>query len=132
MCRTLGTPKPIDRAFLTEEGALKYLDFICQDNRKCTLSQLFPTASRLAQSLLKGLLEFNPYFRLSAKEALQHPLFDKVRQPKFERPCPVHISESIDAIIEINESTYKHQHIPAFKQILLTEQSLVRNKSLLH
>lgn len=79
MCRTLGSPMPIDRSFLTDVHGQKYLEFISQNKQKCVLSTLFPSASKQAMNLLKGLLEFNPYFRMTAKEALQHPLFRKVR-----------------------------------------------------
>ena len=39
--------------------------------------------------LLKGMLEFNPYFRLTAEDALKSKVFDKIRQPYFEKPCPI-------------------------------------------
>jgi len=53
---------------------------------------MFPSAPEEAITLLKGLLEFNPHFRLSAKEALQSPLFDQIRQSHFEKPCPIKIN----------------------------------------
>lgn len=45
--------------------------------------------------LLKGMLEFNPYFRLTAKQALRNKIFDKIREPHFEKPSPVKIKQDI-------------------------------------
>jgi hypothetical protein len=39
--------------------------------------------------LIKGLLEFNPYFRLSAKDALKNTIFDKIRVPEFENASSI-------------------------------------------
>ena len=41
------------------------------------------------------MLQFNPYYRITAKEALAHPVFDKIRQPHFEKPCPIEIDLKI-------------------------------------
>ena len=41
------------------------------------------------------MLEFNPHFRISAEEALANPMFDKIRQPHFEKPSPIKIKLSI-------------------------------------
>ena len=34
------------------------------------------------------MLQFNPYFRPSAKELLQHSYFDDIRTPQFEQYQP--------------------------------------------
>ena len=86
---------------------------------------MFPSASPEQLSLLGGLLEFNPHFRLSAQDALQYPIFEKFRQPKQERPSPLRITKSMDQIVEINEATNKRQYILLFKQVLLTEQNIL-------
>lgn len=54
---------------------------------------MFPNASAECLSLLEGLLEFNPHFRLTAQEALVSPVFDEIRQPHFEKPSPVKITQ---------------------------------------
>ena len=51
------------------------------------LSAMFKNANPMALSLLTELLQFNPYCRISAKDALAHPLFDKIRSAPFEKPC---------------------------------------------
>ena len=91
ICRTIGTPSTMDRSFISSEQSEDYLKYVCEHRHKNKLEKIFPSASPDAISLLKGLLEFNPHFRLSAKEALQSPLFDKIRQKHFEQPCPIKI-----------------------------------------
>ena len=57
-----------------------------------TLKDTFEDISPDLFKLVKGLLEFNPYFRLSAEEALKSPVFDKIRVPKYEKPSPIKIN----------------------------------------
>ena len=44
------------------------------------------TSSEL-QDLLSRMLEVNPYFRPTAAELLQMPVFDSVRVQDIEKPC---------------------------------------------
>ena len=46
--------------------------------------------------LLKGLTEFNPYFRFSAREALKSKFFDDIRIPKIEKACSSKIQLKVD------------------------------------
>lgn len=59
------------------------------------IEKTFPNAGHELIKLLKGLLEFNPFMRLTAAEALKSPVFDKIRVPYFERPSPVQIKQAI-------------------------------------
>ena len=95
---------------------------------------MFPNANPEALTILKGLLEINPHFRMSAKEALQSPLFDKIRQSHFERPCPIRINQKIHA-----EGAYDYTNfetvafsINDYKKMLLTEQRKIRKNSCLY
>lgn len=45
--------------------------------------------------LLKQMLEFNPKFRITAKQALKSPVFDDIREPYFEQPCSKPIMQEI-------------------------------------
>lgn len=45
--------------------------------------------------LLKQMLQFNPWFRISAKEALKSKIFDGIREPFYEQPCPIKIQMDI-------------------------------------
>jgi hypothetical protein len=46
--------------------------------------------------MLKGLFAYNPKFRLTAKECLQSPIFDSIRDPHLE----------IDAKVKIHQPVY--------------------------
>ena len=70
ICRTIGTPSQIDRSFISDNPSHQYIDFVCEHRHKNKLDKLFPSAQAESMALLKGLLEFNPHFRLSASEAL--------------------------------------------------------------
>jgi len=48
------------------------------------LSLLYPGAGEEAIDLLNRVLIFNPYFRISVDEALNHPFFKKVRKSEKE------------------------------------------------
>ena len=48
------------------------------------MSLLYPGAGEEAIDLLNRVLVFNPYFRLSVDEALNHPFFKKVRKAEKE------------------------------------------------
>ena len=56
---------------------------------------MFPSVPNNCISLLRGLLEFNPHFRLSAKDALKSTLFDNIRIKHFEQPCQIQINQNI-------------------------------------
>ena len=64
---------------------------LTKNKHKPKLSTLFKNLNPLALSLLTEMLQFNPYYRISAKDAIAHPLFDKIRSPKFEKPCKTKI-----------------------------------------
>lgn len=38
--------------------------------------------------LVRDMLEYNPFFRPTAKECLQNPIFDEIRVPALERDAP--------------------------------------------
>ena len=49
------------------------------------------------KAILKSMLEFNPYFRASAKEVLQNKYFDDIRIPMNEGNAPYKLKFEIDA-----------------------------------
>lgn len=74
----IGTPSEDDKSFVTDQKALEYLDTFGEKSR-CDFAKKYPGASPEAIDFLNKILQFNPYFRISLKEAIEHPLFDKVR-----------------------------------------------------
>ena len=94
---------------------------------KNKLAGLFEKANPQAVQLLTDMLQFNPYFRISAKDAMQHPYFDSVRHSYFERPCPIQIDQKI-----YNADAYDYQEfectkyfVKEYKQMLLREKKKI-------
>ena len=84
-----------DKSFITEKEALRFLDSLRTKkvtNKYDNLNKRFPFVSKDLLDLLVGMLEFNPYLRITAKDALKSKIFDKIRQPIFEVPCPKKIN----------------------------------------
>lgn len=48
------------------------------------MSKKYPGAPPEAINFLNNILVFNPYFRMSLDDALNHKLFDQVRRPQAE------------------------------------------------
>ena len=69
----------MDKSFLLDMNTKKYLEKVCEDKHINQLDKMFPNANNETMTLLKGLLEINPYFRLSAKEAINSQVFDQIR-----------------------------------------------------
>lgn len=51
---------------------------------RADLSAMYPGAGLDALDLLNKMLVFNPYFRVSVDEALNHPFFRKVKKVEKE------------------------------------------------
>ena len=51
---------------------------------KTDLKQKYPGSSAEAIDFLYKVLVFNPYYRISLKQALEHPLFNPVRNVQKE------------------------------------------------
>ena len=79
----IGTPDQDDRSFVTDAKALEYLDAFPQ-RPKTDLNKLYPGGGADSIDLLNRMLVFNPYFRVTVDEALQHPFFKKVRKAEKE------------------------------------------------
>ena len=48
------------------------------------LMKKYPGAPVEAIDFLQKILVFNPYFRMSLIDALEHPMFENVRRPQAE------------------------------------------------
>ena len=56
-------------------------------SRESVLEKLLPNVNKDLVSLVKRMLEFNPYFRIKASDALKNKAFDSIRVPHYEQPC---------------------------------------------
>lgn len=70
----IGAPSDEDKSFVTDTKALQYLNAFPK-NPKEDLSKKYPGAGNHAIDLLNKMLLFNPYFRITIDEALDHPFF---------------------------------------------------------
>lgn len=88
---TLGSPSENELQFVNDIKAKNYLNgFPKQD--KVPLKSIFPKEDADAIDLLQKMLNFDPYFRITAKEALRHKYFAKVRDKSLEVEFPGVIS----------------------------------------
>eukprot|EP00697_Spironema_sp_BW2_P008361 gnl/Spiro4/22942_TR11323_c0_g1_i1.p1 gnl/Spiro4/22942_TR11323_c0_g1~~gnl/Spiro4/22942_TR11323_c0_g1_i1.p1 ORF type:complete len:337 (-),score=112.27 gnl/Spiro4/22942_TR11323_c0_g1_i1:6-1016(-) len=78
-----GHPSDEDVASLRSEYASTILQAL-QSTRRSSLQALVPRAPPLALDLLHRLLQWNPFKRLSAEDALQHPYLYDFHNPDHE------------------------------------------------
>lgn len=74
----IGTPQPSDLGHIRDKRVLYYLSTFSRKPKK-DLKTVFPAASEEALDLLTRLVIFDPNQRITLKDALSHPFFDKVR-----------------------------------------------------
>ena len=78
-----GSPVKRETGFITDVKAKEYLKALGK-KKKNSLGKKFFWVEDEAVDLLEKLLEFNPYQRITAKEALDHPYFTEVRDKSYE------------------------------------------------
>lgn len=82
--KVLGVPDEYDLSFLTNaKRKAFYSTYESFKGRK--FNSMFPAENDDCFHLLKKMLEFNPYFRYSAEECLEHPYFKEVRDKNLEK-----------------------------------------------
>lgn len=86
----IGTPSEEDKSYVTDQKALEYLEAF-PNNKKKDLATLYPGAGAEALDFLGKILVFNPYFRITVDEALNHPFFTKVRKQEKEIKSTVEV-----------------------------------------
>ena len=96
--KVLGYPQKSDLAFISDQKAMDYIKCLPQ-KKGISFQEKFPKASKEAIDFLKKTLKFSPDLRLSIDEALQHPLFDKVRNKENE------VFEDKDINLELEDKT---------------------------
>ena len=103
-----GGLKADDISFISNVNIMDYQDKVKSDKParfdKC-VKQQFNACSPLMMDLVREMLEYNPFFRPSAKECLQNPIFDDIRVPALERDAPEQITADIDEALPIDYDT---------------------------
>lgn len=96
-----GTPSDLDLSFITNFQAREYIDTVIVNSLKVqriNLSERYPGAKPKLIDLLDRLLEFNPAFRPTVDEALEHPVFKRIRNKEKEPAAKSAIKLSIDLV----------------------------------
>eukprot|EP00826_Nyctotherus_ovalis_P057172 TRINITY_DN7809_c0_g2_i10.p1 TRINITY_DN7809_c0_g2~~TRINITY_DN7809_c0_g2_i10.p1 ORF type:complete len:447 (-),score=149.73 TRINITY_DN7809_c0_g2_i10:3576-4916(-) len=80
----VGTPTEHEMSFVTDVKALEYLKGF---DRKLPvdLNSRYPSAGNDALDLLKKMLKFNPFSRITIEECLQHRFFSSIREMELEK-----------------------------------------------
>lgn len=68
---------------MTDQKALEYLSAFPVRERT-DLNKIYPGAGEEAIDLLHKILVFNPYFRISLDDCLEHPFFKNIRKAEKE------------------------------------------------
>lgn len=101
--KKLGYPSEEDAAFINDSGAKKYLDKLVK-YKGVSLEKLFPASTQEELDILKRMLTFNPYKRITAKEALRHPYFKFIRdKTKETEGTPLLINSEVPSSTCINK-----------------------------
>jgi serine/threonine protein kinase len=82
----LGTPSKSDMKFISNEKALEYIKSL-KKQPKIPFNKIYKDANPLALDLLDKMLIFNPHERITVDEALAHPYFKSLHNPKTEHAC---------------------------------------------
>lgn len=73
------------------------MESILNENKfKMSLKEKFPHSSNELINMLEQMLQFNPYYRPTAKELLKSKIFDKIRCEDLEKSAPFKILIDID------------------------------------
>lgn len=80
----LGTPSEHDMAFVTDDKAIEYLKSF-SPKKSVDFKELYPSATPECIDFLQKTIVFNPNQRVSIDQALNHPLFSKVRDKSREK-----------------------------------------------
>jgi mitogen-activated protein kinase 1/3 len=91
----LGTPSEDDRSYVTDQKAIEYLDAFPECDR-VSFKEIYKGGGEDALDLLDRFLQFNPYFRITIDEALDHPFLTDVRKNECEKSA----EETIDFAFE--------------------------------
>ena len=91
-----------DYSHFTDEQQIKYFKEIKNlSTRESPMRDQYPETSDELHDVLKQLLEFNHYYRPTARELLANPIFDKIRIESIEEPAPHKI------VIDIDKNEFK-------------------------
>eukprot|EP01022_Parablepharisma_sp_SALTPOND_P033037 TRINITY_DN88080_c0_g1_i1.p1 TRINITY_DN88080_c0_g1~~TRINITY_DN88080_c0_g1_i1.p1 ORF type:complete len:487 (-),score=38.92 TRINITY_DN88080_c0_g1_i1:7-1467(-) len=95
-----GAPAKHETDFITDRKAKEYVKAL-GNKKKVPLRKVFTWADEEAVDLLEKMLMFNPYERITAKEALQHSYFADVRDKSAE----IEFGEPVELVTDQKDDT---------------------------
>ena len=96
----IGTPTEDETSFVTDQKAIDYLKAFPYKGR-ADLSKNYPGIGAEAIDLLNKMLVFNPYFRPSIDEILEHPYLSNVKNSSSEALAPLEVYLDVETVPEI-------------------------------
>lgn len=100
----MGTPQDeMDVSFVSDSQAEDYIQ-IFQNKPGISLEEKYPNSSTEAIDLLTKMLCFNPFFRITIEECLNHYFFASVRDLDKESTAPKEIAFSFESEGDLSES----------------------------
>lgn len=107
----IGTPSDEEIDKITREDAKKYASAY-QKRPGSGLAARFPDVDKPSLDLLEKLLRFSPSKRITSQEALEHPVFSAVRDPRKEVTAPELIKLDFDEEEEkLTEAFLRRQYL---------------------
>lgn len=109
-----------DTSFLTDDDIIRHVQELNVPKRRSRLRELFPDVDHRLLDLLTSMLEFNPYLRITARDALKNKIFDQIRRPFFEQPCNSPLKHELEDLDQYDYDECQGMlTITDFKTILL-------------
>lgn len=96
---TRGTPSKSDFGFINDPKAETYLNGFPKHDKK-DIRTFFAKADPNALDLLEKMLTFNPYYRITTKDALRHKYFADIRDKSLEIEAPAAVTLMTDSFPE--------------------------------
>eukprot|EP00735_Rhodelphis_limneticus_P012561 TRINITY_DN5854_c0_g1::TRINITY_DN5854_c0_g1_i1::g.24392::m.24392 TRINITY_DN5854_c0_g1::TRINITY_DN5854_c0_g1_i1::g.24392 ORF type:complete len:391 (+),score=80.20,sp/P42525/ERK1_DICDI/56.85/4e-156,Pkinase/PF00069.20/1.7e-79,Pkinase_Tyr/PF07714.12/5.2e-36,Kdo/PF06293.9/5.9e-05,APH/PF01636.18/2.2e+03,APH/PF01636.18/0.0098,Kinase-like/PF14531.1/4.4e+02,Kinase-like/PF14531.1/0.15,Seadorna_VP7/PF07387.6/0.048 TRINITY_DN5854_c0_g1_i1:24-1175(+) len=103
----LGSPHDEDMKHITNEKARAHVKNLPR-RQKVPYEKLYPNANKLALDLIEKMLQFDPYKRITAEEALRHPYLEAHHDPDDE---PEHLTPF----------DFEYEHKDVTREVLLDE-----------
>ncbi|GAB5368363.1 hypothetical protein AAMO2058_001312800 [Amorphochlora amoebiformis] len=120
----IGSPRPSDTSFITNGKALQYITTQMAKRDPVPLVRIYPKANPQAISLMTSMLKFNPNFRMSVSEALDHPYFKNLRVKETETLC----EQPFEFVFEKMETTEQNIKESMFNEIALFRPYILKNR----